>query len=118
VLGLPLSAMGVSDSAISYRRQQLGSAPLAALFAHCCRPLCSKQTPGAYRFGRRLVAIDGTRQDVAETPANAAVFARPSNQYGPGPFPQIRLLLLSECGSHASFGACVDSSQQAEVTMA
>lgn len=118
VLGLPLAVMRVAPSAITYRRQQLGCAPLAGLFARCCRPRCSPQTPGAYRFGRRLVAIDGTRQDVADTPANATAFQRPSNQYGPGPFPQIRLLLLSECGSHASFGACVQSSQQAEVTMA
>ena len=118
VLGLPLSAVRVVASAITYRRQQLGSAPLQGLFAHCCPPLCSKETPGAYRFGRRLVAIDGTRQDVADTPANAAAFQRPSNQYGPGPFPQIRLLVLTECGSHASFGACVQSSQQAEVSMA
>ncbi len=118
VLGLPLSAVRVVASAITYRRQQLGSAPLQGLFAHCCRPLCSTETPGAYRFRRRLVAIDGTRQDVADTPANAAAFQRPSNQYGPGPFPQIRLLVLTECGSHASFGACVQSSQQAEVTMA
>jgi hypothetical protein len=118
VLGLPLASMRVVPSAITYRRQQLGSAPLEGLFAHCCRPLCTKETPGAYRFGRRLVAIDGSRQDVADTPANAAAFQRSSNQYGPGPFPQIRLLLLTECGSHASFGAWVQSSQQAEVTMA
>jgi Insertion element 4 transposase N-terminal/Transposase DDE domain len=118
VLGLALSSLRVADSAITYRRKQLGSAPLQGLFAQCCRPLCTPQTPGAYRFGRRLVAIDGSRQDVADTPANAAAFQRPSNQYGPGPFPQIRLLLLSECGSHASFGASVQSSQQAEVSMA
>jgi len=118
VLGLPLSALRVVGSAISYRRAQLGSAPLAGLFAQCCRPLCTPQTPQAYRFGRRLVALDGTRQDVADTRANAAAFARPSNQYGPGPFPQIRLLVLTECSSHATIGASVQSSQQAEVTMA
>src|SRR5579885_253516 len=118
VLGLPLSSLRVVDSAISYRLQQLWVALLQGLFARCCRPLCTPQTPGAYRFGRRLVAIDGSRQDVADTAANAAAFQRPGNQYGPGPFPQIRLLFLSECGSHASFGACVQSSQQAEVTMA
>jgi hypothetical protein len=61
------------------------------------------------------VALDGTVQDVADTPANAAAFAPPSNQYGQGPFPQIQLLLLSECGSHASLGAKVETSQQAEV---
>lgn len=110
VLGLPLSSLRVVASAITSRRQQLGSAPLQGLFARCCHPLCTPQTPGAYRFGRRVVALDGTRQDVADTPSNAACFQRPSNQYGPGPFPQIRLLLLTECGSHASFGACVQSS--------
>lgn len=93
VLGLPQTCMRVVDLAITSRRQQLGGAPLQGLFAHGCRPLCTPQTPGAYRFGRRLVAIDGSRQDVADTPANAAAFQRPSNQYGPGPFPQIRLLL-------------------------
>ncbi len=95
VLGLPLSSLRVVDSAISYRRQQLGVALLQGLFARCCRPLCTPQTPGAYRFGRRLVAIDGSRQDVADTAANAAAFQRPGNQYGPGPFPQIRLLFQS-----------------------
>ena len=90
-------------------RAQLGSAPLEGLFAQCCRPLCSAQTPGAYRFGRRLVALDGTRQDVADTPANAATFARPSNQYGPGPFPQIRLLLRERV-----WKPCQHGSQRAE----
>ncbi len=118
VLGLPLAVMRVAASAITYRRQQLGSIPLQRLFASCCRPLCQPETPGAYRFGRRLVAIDGTCQDVADTEANAAAFQRPSNQHGPGPFPQIRLLLLTECGSHASFGASVQSRKQAEVSMA
>src|SRR6266851_2210927 len=93
VLGLCLSAMQVKGSAIRYRRQQLGVATLQGLFARCCRPMCTPETIGAYRFGKRLMALDGTMQDVADTPANAAAFARPSNQYGPGPFPQLRLVV-------------------------
>jgi hypothetical protein len=118
LLGLPLSAMQVSGSAISYRRAQLGIAPLQGLFARCCRPLSTPATIGAYRFGKRLMALDGTMQDVADSPANAAAFARPSNQYGVGPFPQIRLLLLSECGSHAIVDATISDRTQAERRLA
>jgi hypothetical protein len=118
VLGLALQAMQVRGSAISYRRAQLGLAPLQGLFARCCRPVCTPATPGAYRFGKRLMALDGTMQDVPDTQANAAAFARPSNQYGAGPFPQIRLVLLSECGSHAIVDATIEDSTQAERRLA
>lgn len=80
--------------------------------------MCTPQTKGAYRFGKRLMALDGTMQDVPDTPANAAVFSRPSNQYGPGPFPQLRLLGLSECGSHAMVDARISDSTQAERSLA
>ncbi len=118
LMGLPLSAMQVRGSAISYRRQQLGFAPLQGLLARCCRPLCTPATPGAYRFGKRLMALDGTMQDVPDTPANAAAFSRPSNQYGPGPFPQIRLLVLTECGSHATIDATISDGRDAEKRLA
>src|SRR5258708_14710800 len=114
VLGLCPSAMQVKASAVRYRRQQLGVAPLQGLLARCCRPMCTPESIGAYRFGKRLMALDGTMQDVADTPANAAAFAGPSNQYGPGPFPQIRLLALSECGSHAIFHAIISYHTQGQ----
>ncbi len=110
--------MQVRGSAISYRRSQLGIAPLRGLFARCCRPLCTPATRGAYRFGKRLMALDGTMQDVPDTPANAAAFSRPSNQYGPGPFPQIRLLVLTECGSHATVDATISDGRDAEKRLA
>ena len=118
VLGLPLSAMQVNGSAIRYRRQHLGVKPLQGLFAQCCRPMCTPATKGAYRFGKRLMALDGTMQDVPDTPANAAAFSRPSNQYGPGPFPQLRLLVLSECGSHAMVDARISDSTHSERRLA
>ncbi|GAC1361513.1 MAG: IS4 family transposase [Ktedonobacteraceae bacterium] len=117
-LGLPLSAMQVTGSAIRYRRKHLGVKPLQGLFAERCRPMCTPLTKGAYRFGKRLMALDGTMQDVPDTPANAAAFSRPSNQYGPGPFPQLRLLVLNECGSHAMVDATISDSTQSEQRLA
>jgi hypothetical protein len=88
-------------AAISYRRYQLGARPLAALFHRVCRPLATPDTPGAYLFGRRLMAIDGTTEDVPDTPENVAVFGRWHSDRGPAAFPQVRAVYLAECGTHA-----------------
>ena len=87
--------------AISYRRYQLGARPLAALFRRVCHPLATTDTPGAYLFGRRLMAIDGTTEDVPDTPENVAAFGRHHSHRGPAAFPQIRAVYLAECGTHA-----------------
>lgn len=89
------------DSAISYRRAQLGARPLAALFRRICRPLASEATPGAFLHGLRLMAIDGTTEEVADTPANAAVFGRHQSGRGESAYPQLRCVYLVECGTHA-----------------
>src|SRR5690348_13423214 len=43
-----------------------------------------------------------------DTPANAAAFGRSSNQYGPGAYPQVKCVVLAECGSHAVVGLQMD----------
>jgi hypothetical protein len=53
--------------------------------------------------GLRLVAWDGTGIDAADTPANAAAFG---GVQGGGP--QLRLLALIECGTHALIDAVFD----------
>jgi Insertion element 4 transposase N-terminal/Transposase DDE domain len=89
------------DSAISYRRSQLGARPLVALFRRLCRPLASEATPGAFLHGLRLMAIDGTSEEVADTPENAAVFGRHQAGRGESAYPQMRCVYLAECGTHA-----------------
>jgi hypothetical protein len=77
--------------------------------------LATEQTQGGWYRGLRLVAIDGTCLDVADTPANAAAFGRPGTGrgHGVGAFPQVRLVGLAECGTHAitrvSIGPCTTS---------
>ncbi len=88
------------DSAISYRRYQLGARPIVELFRRICRPIATEETPGAFLFGLRLMAIDGTTEDLADTPENNAVFGRPGSGRGESAFPQMRGVYLTECGTH------------------
>lgn len=89
------------DSAISYRRYQLGARPLVALFHRVCRPIAIPDTPSAFLFGLRVKAIDSTVEDVPDTPANAAAFGRHHSNRGESAFPQVRGVYLVECGTHA-----------------
>ena len=56
-----------SAGALCYRRGTLGIGVLRRLFRQVCRPLATQQTPGAFRFGLRLMAIDSTLEDVADS---------------------------------------------------
>ena len=107
-----------SKSAIFQARARLGSEPLAALFERVAKPIGGDSTPGAWLAGRRLVAIDGTCLDVADTTANAAHFGRPGvNKGEQAAFPQARVVALAECGTHAVFAAQVGTYSQSEATL-
>jgi hypothetical protein len=63
--------------------------------------MATEQTNGAFRFGLRLMAIDGTLDEVADTPANAQYFGRMNSGKHQSPFPQVRCVYLAEVGTHA-----------------
>src|SRR5919201_1061928 len=88
-------------SAFVYRRYQLGAAPVVALYERLARPIATPQTLGAFRFGLRLMALDGTVEDVPDSPANAAAFGRQHGSRGDSAFPQGQGVYLVECGTHA-----------------
>jgi hypothetical protein len=94
----------------------LGSQCLRALMQQRCQVLATPASmPDAF-FGRyRLMAIDGTLFHTPDTKANAAAFGRSSNQYGPGAYPQVKCVLLAECGSHAVVGLEMDRYDVSEV---
>ncbi|HSH80050.1 MAG TPA: IS4 family transposase [Herpetosiphonaceae bacterium] len=99
-----------TDSALAYRRAQLGAPPVVTLFKQVCQPIATPQTRGAFLFGLRLMAIDGTTEDVPDTPANAAMFGRHTSARGASAFPQLQGVYLVECGTHcvvdAGFWPC------------
>lgn len=88
-------------SALSYRRYQLGAPVLARLFQRICRPIATPETKGAFCFGLRVMAIDGTVEDLPDTPANEAFFGRHHSSRGDAAFPQAQCVYLAECGTHA-----------------
>jgi hypothetical protein len=74
---------------------------MVTLFRDVCHPLATPNTCDAYLFGLRLMAVDGTVEDVADTPANASYFGRQTGLRGDSAFPQMRCVYLCECGTHA-----------------
>jgi len=106
----------ISDSGLSGRRTALGSQGLQALMQERCQLLATPSSMPSAFFGRyRLMAIDGTLFHTPDTKANAAAFGRSSNQYGPGAYPQVKCVLLAECGSHAVVGLEMDRYDVSEV---
>jgi hypothetical protein len=92
-----------SKSAITRARTRLGAAPLKELFARVARPFAEPGLPGAWYRDRRLVSLDGTTIDLPDTPELEARFGRPGASRGVAGFPQLRLLTLTETGTHAIF---------------
>lgn len=108
-----------SKPAIFHARERLGAEPMAVLFDRVAVPLAAKTTPGSWLAGRRLVAIDGTCLDLADTPANDEHFGRPGVGKGErSAFPQARVVALAECGTHAIFEAVIGGYTTSENALA
>jgi Insertion element 4 transposase N-terminal/Transposase DDE domain len=109
-----------STPAIAKARARLGAEPLRRLFVEVAGPLATADTKGAWYRGWRLLAVDGTTLDVADTPANQAAFGRPSSGRGEGTggFPQVRVVAVAECGTHAIIDATMGPLAKGETTLA
>ena len=105
-----------SKGALWQARTRLGSEPLRALFERVAVPLAEPRTQGAFYRGLRLVSIDGTCLDVPDTLANEQRFGRPGSGRGQGVggFPQVRLVGLGECGTHAMIAVAHGSLRDGE----
>ncbi len=109
-----------TKAALFQARRRLGAEPLRALFEQIAVPLAGPETRGAFYRDWRPVSIDGTCLDVADTAANEQAFGRPGSGRGEGvgAFPQLRLVGLGECGTHALFAVAVGPLGDDERTLA
>lgn len=107
-----------SKSALFQARYRLGSQVMRNLFMRIARPLANADTPGSWLAGLRVMAIDGTSLDVADTASNDEFFGRPPSSRGErSAFPQARLVGLAECGTHAIVDAVVGPCKISEVEL-
>jgi hypothetical protein len=107
LLGSLSAAVLANRGSISAARYRLGAKVLEQLFKRICRPMASEETQGAFAFGYRLVAVDGTVEDVADTDENMRYFGRSSGAYGASAFPQAQCAYLCECGTRVIFDASI-----------
>src|SRR5436190_426643 len=97
---------------------RVGEAPLRRLYERLVRPVATPATKGAWYRGWRLVSLDGSCLDVADTAENEAAFGRPGAGRGGSAFPQVRFVALVENGTHVLFGARLGSFAEGETTLA
>jgi hypothetical protein len=105
-------------SGISQARSRLGAEPLKNLYAAVVAPLAEKRTQGAWYRQWRLVSLDGSTLDVADTAENDKAFGRPGSSRGSSAFPKIRFVALLENGTHVLWGAHMDRYSTDELTLA
>jgi hypothetical protein len=105
-------------SGISQARSRLGAEPLQALYQAMVAPVAEKRTKGAWYRQWRLVSLDGSTLDVADTKENEKAFGRPGASRGSAAFPKIRFVALLESGTHVLWAARVDKYATDELTLA
>jgi len=107
-----------TTGAITQARRRLGPEPLRLLFERVAVPCAQRGTKGAWLGPRRLMAIDGFILDVPDTEENDVAFGRSGGEKNPAPFPQVRLVGLGECGTHAIVAARLGAWRASERALA
>jgi hypothetical protein len=104
-------------SGISQARSRLGVEPVKKLYDTVVTPIAEKRTKGAWFRQWRLVSLDGSTLDVADTVENDEAFGRPGASRGSSAFPKIRFVALLENGTHVLWAAHMDQYAIDELTL-
>jgi hypothetical protein len=105
-------------SAITQARQRLGWEPMRRLHDEVVGPMAQKETRGAWYRQWRMVSLDGSTMEVADTPENAKEFGRQRVSRGQTAYPQLRFVSLVENGTHGLFATRMGSYDTGEITLA
>jgi hypothetical protein len=105
-------------SGISQARSRLGAKPLKELYNEVVTPLAERRTKGAWYRDWRLVSLDGSTLDVADTAENEEAYGRPGASRGSSAFPKIRFVGLLENGTHVLWAARRAPYATDEITLA
>jgi hypothetical protein len=115
----PSCALKVAGkSGISQARSRLGAEPVKELYKAVVAPMAGPPTKGAWYRDWRLVSLDGSTLDVADTAENEAAYGRPGASRGSAAFPKLRFVGLLENGTHVLWGARMADYATDELTLA
>lgn len=116
-----ITATRVSDSALSQRGQSIGWELFLEVLREVLQPLADPARHGrAFYHGLRLLALDGTRLNLRNTPAMAkgAKKNRCSKGSGEPAFAQLLGVVLVELGLHQPLNAALGWQGEGESTLA
>jgi len=105
-------------SGISQARTRLGVEPVKALYDAVVAPIAQAQTKGAWFRQWRLMSLDGSTLDVADTVENDEAFGRPGASRGNSAYPKIRFVALLENGTHVLCAGRMDKYAVDELSLA
>lgn len=105
-------------SALAQARQRLGVKPLVELFRTLAHPMARPDQAWAFYKGLRLVALDGTKLDIPDTPENERFFGRPGAGRGKAAWPVASLIALIEIGTRITVDAFVGPYRTSEQSAA
>ena len=106
---------------ISQARVRVGSEPLKLLYDRVVGPIGvrgpEKTTQGTWYRKWRIVSIDGSTLDIADTQQNVDAYGKPGASRGESAFPKIRFVSLVENGTHVLFGSQMAGYRTGETTL-
>ncbi len=115
----PSAAVKVAGkSGISRALVGLGPEPLKNLYAATVAPIAERRTKGAWYREWRLISLDGSTLDTADTVENEKAYGRPGASRGSSAFPKIRFVALLENGTHVLWAAHMSKYATDEITLA
>src|SRR5580704_14605604 len=108
----------VGKSGNSQARSRLGAEPVKKLYDAVVAPIAEKRTQGDWYRQWKLVSLDGSSLDVADTAENDKAFGRPGASRGSTAYPKIRFVGLLESGTHVLWAARMGKYAIDEITLA
>lgn len=103
-----------SGCAITRARKRLGFAPFKLLFEVMAKSVATPETPGTYFKNYRVVAVDGTTVEIQDTKENRDRFGIHKNEYGVAGYPQVKAVVMVECGTRVPLGCAYGGCNESE----
>lgn len=105
-----------TSSAVTQARDRLGVEPLRQLFAGTAESWIA-ETTGALFHGRRVWAIDGMTIKIPDSEENREFFGLPGSARGSAGYPQMRVLVRLDVGTHLVRNLCWGRYRKSELAL-